>query len=123
MSDIETIVVRTRKLEQLLKEQYHAQGQGMHQLISSCEERLPHNVVPQLRYIATIRNKAVHEDSFELEDKIGFLQVYKECMLKLTPRSNRFIWRIALLLMTIMTAASLLFYYINWDYLELHIFR
>ncbi|MCE0493538.1 DUF4145 domain-containing protein [Vibrio salinus] len=123
MSDIETIVVRSRKLEQLLKDRYHAEGQGMHQLISSCEERLPHDVVRQLRFIATIRNKAVHEDSFKLENKRDFLKVYDECMFKLAPRSNRFIWRFAFFLMMVMTIASLLFYYIHWEYLEPHFFK
>lgn len=45
MSEIEQVVLRTRKLETLLREQYHAEGKGLHQLITSCEERLPHDVI------------------------------------------------------------------------------
>ncbi len=45
MSDIERVVTRTRRLEKLLREKYHAQGKGLHELTSSCEERLPHQVV------------------------------------------------------------------------------
>ncbi|MDC0611238.1 DUF4145 domain-containing protein [Vibrio sp.] len=123
MSDIETVVMRSKKLELLLKSQYRAEGQGMHQLISSCEERLPHEVVKQLRYIATVRNNAVQDDAFELEDQRTFTQACEDCMAKLTPRSGRFIWRIAVLLMCVMTIASLLFYYINWEFLEPHLFR
>ena len=66
MSDIEKVVVRTRKIAALLRTQYHADGKGLHQLITSREERLPHDVIAKLRYIATIRNKVDHEDDFEL---------------------------------------------------------
>ncbi|TOH40173.1 DUF4145 domain-containing protein, partial [Vibrio parahaemolyticus] len=59
MSDIEKVVMRTRTIEKLLRTQYHAEGKGLHQLISSCEERLPHDVIAKLRFIATVRNKVV----------------------------------------------------------------
>ncbi len=123
MSDIEVIEIRTRRLEQLLKQQYHAEGQGMHQLITSCEDRLPHDVVQQLRFIATVKNKSVYQNSFRFDNKSDFIDVCNDCMFRLTPRSTRFIWRLAFLLMTIMTIGSLLFYYINWEYLEPHIFK
>ena len=95
MSDIEKVVVRTRRIEALLRTQYHADGKGLHQLITSCEERLPHDVIAKLRYIATIRNKAVHEDDFELESQRDFSATCDECEKELTPRSSRFIWRAA----------------------------
>ncbi|GAL37897.1 hypothetical protein JCM19240_102 [Vibrio maritimus] len=82
MSDIESVVVRTRRLEKLLRQQYRADGKGLHQLVTSCEERLPHDVVSKLRYIATIRNKIVHEDDFELDDKSGF------CVLAMSVNKN-----------------------------------
>jgi len=123
MSDIEIIVVRSKEIEQLLRKQYRAEGQEMDQLISSCEERLPHDIVFQLRFIATIKDRAVNEESFIFDDKFDFIQAYKQCMLRLTPRSGRFIWRIAFLLMCFMTAMSLLFYYINWESVEPHLFK
>ncbi|MGC9421291.1 DUF4145 domain-containing protein [Vibrio sp.] len=115
MSEIEQVVLRTRRLETLLRQQYHAQGKGLHQLISSCEERLPHDVIARLRYIATIRNKIVHEDHYQLEDRKAFFTVCGECEKVLTPRSSRFVWRVALALVTLMTLAAMLFYYIHWD--------
>jgi hypothetical protein len=117
------IVVRTKKLEQLLRERYHAEGQGMHQLVSSCEGRLPHDAIEPLRYIATIQAQVVNQSSFTLENSADFLKIYGECMFKLAPRSNRFIWRIAILIMLAMTLASLLFYYIHWESLEPHLFK
>ncbi len=91
MSEIEQVVLRTRKLETLLREQYHAEGKGLHQLVTSCEERLPHDVIKKLRYVATIRNKIVHEDDYRLEDRKAFLAVCQECEDELTPRSGKFV--------------------------------
>ncbi len=118
MSDIEQVVLRTRKLETLLRQQYHAEGKGLHQLITSCEERLPHDVIGKLRFIATIRNKIVHEDDYQLDDRSGFFKTCEQCEHELTPRSSRFIWRVALWLMMTMTAFAIGFYYMHWDTLK-----
>ncbi|GLT19032.1 hypothetical protein GCM10007938_28140 [Vibrio zhanjiangensis] len=122
MSDIETVVTRTRKIETLLRTQYHAEGKGLHQLVTSCEERLPHDVIGKLRYIATIRNKIVHEEDYQLENSRDFITTCNECEKELTPRSSRFIWRAAITLMTLITLAALFFYYENWDTLSKHIY-
>ncbi len=120
MSEIEKVVVCTRRLEKLLRGRYHAEGRGLHQLISSCEERLPHDVVAKLRFIATVRNKLVHEESYRLEDRAHFFSVCQECEQELTPRANRFIWRIALTIVLIFTAIALGFYYAHWEKLTGH---
>ncbi|ENS5635055.1 DUF4145 domain-containing protein [Vibrio cholerae] len=120
MSEIEQVVLRTRKLETLLREQYHAEGKGLHQLITSCEERLPHDVIKKLRYVATIRNKVVHEDDYRLDDRKAFLAVCQECEDELTPRSGKFVWRIAFMLMMLMTLGALFFYYWHWEVLSQH---
>lgn len=121
MSDIEQVVVHTRKLETLLREQYHADGKGLHQLITSCEERLPHDVIVKLRYVATIRNKVVHEEDYQLQDRKAFMAVCRECEKELTPRSGRFIWRVAVMLMMLMTLAAMAVYYIHWEELSQHL--
>lgn len=121
MSDIEKVVIRTRRIEKLLRTQYHADGKGLHQLITSCEERLPHDVIGKLRYIATIRNKVVHEDGYKLDSRKDFLSTCDECEKELTPRSSRFIWRAAITLMALSTLAALLFYYAHWDVLSKHL--
>ena len=68
MSEIDLVVKQSRKLESLLRAHYHAEGKGLHQLITSCEERLPREVIGRLRFIATMRNKIVHEEGCKLED-------------------------------------------------------
>jgi hypothetical protein len=119
MSNIEKVVLKTRRLESLLRSHYHADGKGLHQLVTSCEERLPHDVIKKLRFVATIRNKVVHEDGYELEDSQTFFSTCVECERELTPRSGRFIWGVAITLVVLLTAAALGFYYVHWQELNI----
>ncbi len=121
MSNIEKVVQRTRRIEKLLRIHYHADGKGLHQLITSCEERLPHDVIDKLRYVATIRNKVVHEDGFQLDDRRLFIAVCNDCERELTPRAHRFIWRVAITLMMLFTLAALGFYITHWDWVAHHL--
>lgn len=115
MSDIDLVVKQSRKIESLLKMHYHAEGKGLHQLISSCEERLPHDVIKKLRFIATIRNKVVHEDGYKLEDKAGFKSVSQESIDILTPRASRFLWKLVFFIVLFSTLISVGIYLIHWD--------
>ncbi|WP_104400952.1 DUF4145 domain-containing protein [Vibrio penaeicida] len=121
MSDIEKVVTKTRRLEKLLRQQYHASGGTMEQLISSCEERLPHDVIDKLRSVAATRDSLVNEHEEELDDPIRFLKLCDECEKELTPRSGRFIWGVALSLMVVITLAALSFYYAHWQELSKHL--
>ncbi|MGX9418628.1 DUF4145 domain-containing protein [Vibrio sp. RC27] len=123
MSDIEKVVVKTEKLESLLREQYHAQGKELHQLISSCEGRLPHDIVPQLRYIATVSNKIINGNGFKFDNQKRFFDQFDACIQSLTPRSVRFVWRAAWGVFIVMTLGSLIFYYLNWEELSRYLFE
>lgn len=121
MSEIEHIVGPTRRLETLLKSQYHAQGRNLDELISSCEERLPHDMIAKLRYVAGVVRKVVNGESVQAEDQKALLSIVRECEKALTPRSGRFIWRIALMLMLLMTLAAMGVYYVHWEELSQHL--
>ncbi len=60
------IVERSKKLEALLKA-LEAEGRGMHELISSVQDKLEPELNKKLRFIATIRNQAIHEPEFDLD--------------------------------------------------------
>lgn len=72
MSQIELAVTLSRRLESLLEEKHHATGKGLHEKVSSVEDRLPAQLVKSLRYIATMRNSVVHEEGFVIGDVDGF---------------------------------------------------
>lgn len=61
MGDIELAVSRSRRLEQLLEHGFGATGKGLHQKVGSVEHLLPTQLVRQVRLVATVRNKVVHE--------------------------------------------------------------
>ena len=60
------VVERSKNLEAMLKK-LEAEGRGMHELISSVQEKLEPDLNKKLRFIATIRNQAIHEPEFDLE--------------------------------------------------------
>lgn len=72
MSDIELAVTHSKELEHLLETRHGATGKGLHQKVSSVESRLPAPLVGQLRAVATLRNKVVHEAGFKLPDTAKF---------------------------------------------------
>ncbi|QKE27434.1 hypothetical protein AACT_0203 [Arcobacter acticola] len=67
--DIGRIVEFSKRLETFLQENYKAEGKGLHEKISSIEDKLLADFIEVriLRKIATIRNKIVHDDNFEFE--------------------------------------------------------
>jgi len=60
------IVERSKKLEAMLKK-LEAEGRGMHELISSIEGKLEPELKRKLRFIATIRNQAIHDPEFDID--------------------------------------------------------
>jgi hypothetical protein len=79
MSDIELAITRTKALETLLEGALGATGKGLHEKVTSVEDRLPPPLVKKLRFVATVRNKIVHEASYQkLDDRDGFVRACDE---------------------------------------------
>ena len=69
-SDLERVIKTSKALEAALASRFGAEGKGLHQKIDSVERDLPRDAIKHLRYVATIRNKIVHEDGFDkLDDR------------------------------------------------------
>jgi hypothetical protein len=78
MSDIEVAITRVKTLESLL-EAIGAAGKGLHEKVTSVQDRLPPPLVKKLRFIATVRNKIVHESNYQqIDDRAGFLRACDE---------------------------------------------
>lgn len=90
MSEIEKTIKLTRKIESLLEDKLDANGRGLHEKISSVEHRLSSALTSELRKIATIRNKLVHEDDFQIEDSTNFFTYCEDVVnyLKSQPDQN-----------------------------------
>ncbi|HEV3439353.1 MAG TPA: hypothetical protein VG122_18450 [Gemmata sp.] len=79
MSDIELAVTKSKALESLLEQALGATGKGLHEKVSSVQDKLPQPLVKKLRFIATVRNKIVHESSYEtIDDRPGFTRACDE---------------------------------------------
>ena len=79
MSDIELAVTRTKALESLLEHGLGATGKGLHEKVSSVQDRLPPQLVRKLRFIATVRNKIVHESAYtQIDDPGSFTRACDE---------------------------------------------
>lgn len=71
MGQIETVVLLTREIESLL-DKAGASGRGLHDKVTSIESQLDNSTIKRLRWIATMRNKTLHEDGFSIDDMDGF---------------------------------------------------
>ena len=79
MSDIELAVTRTKALEALLEQTLGATGKGLHEKVSSVEPRLAPALVKELRFVATVRNKIVHDSDYaKIDDRDGFVRACDE---------------------------------------------
>lgn len=70
MSHIEAAVKGAKKIEAILRTRYSAEGRGLHEYLTDVEQRIPAAIVRKGRFIASVRNKVVHNDEeiFNLAD-------------------------------------------------------
>jgi hypothetical protein len=90
MSFLESVIQRTKKLERLLEEKYQAVGKGLHEKATSVEHTLDPNTLKQIRFIASIRNKLIHEDGYRFDgNENEFLRKCDEVIEHLTNQQTR----------------------------------
>jgi hypothetical protein len=79
MSDVELAITRVKALEALLEQALGATGKGLHEKVTSVQDRLAPPLVKKLRFIATVRNKIVHEADYQqIDDRDGFVRACDE---------------------------------------------
>ncbi len=79
MNDYELAIRRCKGLEALLERGFGAAGKGLHERVTSVEDRLPPPLVKRLRFVATVRNKLVHDAGYTaLDDRDGFVRACDE---------------------------------------------
>lgn len=76
-NDYELAIKSSKELEHLLDTEFDAHGKGLHEKISSVESSLSSELVRNMRYLATIRNKLVHEYDFDsIPDRLKFIEKF-----------------------------------------------
>ncbi len=66
--ELAKIIFFSRNIESILKDKFKAKGKGLHTYIDSIENKLDPLLLKDLRYIATIRNKSMHESLFKIDN-------------------------------------------------------
>ncbi|HHN77683.1 MAG TPA: DUF4145 domain-containing protein [Phycisphaerales bacterium] len=101
-SDVDRAVRWSKRFEAILGDRYGAKGRGLHEKIDSVESDLPERVVRDLRLVATVRNRLVHEDGYERIERRGeFLRACRRGRRALMPRAARWRGRIILVLLAL----------------------
>ncbi len=60
------IVIKNSKIIEKKLIQLGGLGNGLHDDATSLEGKLDEQIIKKIRYVATVRNKLIHEDNFEL---------------------------------------------------------
>mmetsp|Transcript_19890 Transcript_19890/g.43515 ORF Transcript_19890/g.43515 Transcript_19890/m.43515 type:complete len:108 (-) Transcript_19890:155-478(-) len=76
-NDFELVIRAAKELEWLLETEFGARGKGLHEKISSVPS-LPPTLVKEMRYLATIRNKLIHEKDFnQIPDRARYIEKFE----------------------------------------------
>jgi len=67
-SDLERIIRLSKRLEAALERDLGATGKGLHEKASSVEAKLGPDTTRDLRAVATVRNRLVHEEGYDRVD-------------------------------------------------------
>ena len=78
MTSIEIAVRFSKQIESLLVDKFGARGKGLHEKLTSVEKHIPAQLQKKIRKIATVRNKAVHENNFDIPDIDKFSMICEQ---------------------------------------------
>jgi flagellar biosynthesis chaperone FliJ len=82
-NDYELVIKSAKELEDLLEEQFGATGKGLHEKITTAQDLSP-SLQKRLRYLATIRNKLVHDVRFDrIPDRQSFIEAFERAQAEL----------------------------------------
>lgn len=77
--DLLAITRGTRRIETLLGERLGAEGRGLRGKADSVREHLHPDLHKRLRWVATMRNRTLHEDGFEPKDLPRLIDTLQDC--------------------------------------------
>ena len=73
MGDLEKAIKASKQFEAALTRRFGAKGRGLHEKVDSVESKLDRQLVRDLRMVATVRNKLVHQEGYDrIEDESSF---------------------------------------------------
>ena len=83
-NDYQLAIEASKELEHLLEHEFNAHGQGLHEMVSSVERLLPVPTGRSIRYVATLRNRLIHDRQMRaLPDRPLFISKFDNAMTEL----------------------------------------
>ncbi|KAH7467217.1 hypothetical protein PRIC1_011263 [Phytophthora ramorum] len=80
-NDYQLAIEASKELEFLLETHFGAHGQGLHERVSSVETSIPVPTVRSIRYVATLRNRLIHDREMRaLPDRAMFIKKFDDAM-------------------------------------------
>ena len=80
-NDYELAIKTSKDLEHLLEQEWGAEGKGLHEKITWVQHSsspLPDDLMRRMRFLATVRNKLIHEVEFtKIENRSKFIETYE----------------------------------------------
>ncbi|ETV94319.1 hypothetical protein H310_11968 [Aphanomyces invadans] len=77
-NDYELVIKCSKELEYILECEFGATGKGLHEKITAVSGSLSPQLVKQMRFLATIRNKLIHERGFDrIPDRGHFISQFE----------------------------------------------
>lgn len=73
----------SREIESELEKSFGAEGKGLHSRTDSVEHKLPSHLVKRIRFIASVRNKVMHEHGATIHDVDSFRKTKADIMSEL----------------------------------------
>lgn len=117
MSDIDLVVKSSKHIESALVRIFGATGKGLHEKVSSVEKMLAASLVKRIRYIASIRNKIIHDDGYrKIDDRASFKAAVKlvKKELKKLEKSSGLKWKVIFVILVLITLVSAAAYFFEW---------
>ena len=89
-NDFQLVFEAIKDMEYTLMAHFDSSGDTLHEMISTTNQKLPLDLVVDMRELATIRNNMAHEYSIDkLQDRQNFIDKYQKCVRRLSDEINR----------------------------------
>ena len=71
---LKDVLQGTKRIEAILEEKFGSTGRGLYEKMTTANMRLPEPLQKRIRYVATMRNKTMHEEGFEIPNIPEFVK-------------------------------------------------
>ena len=89
-NDFQLVFEAIKDMEYTLMAHFDSSGDNLHEMISTTNQKLPLELIVDMRELATIRNNMAHEYGIDkLADRKSFIEKYQRCVNKLSDEINR----------------------------------